>query len=160
MQCNSVYNLQEMDACPKCNSTYILVIDQTDASTTPAASAMFVAHLPPPQTLTLALIKCCSLPTKLEEESKPSTFGTLLIPELSSLLLFGLTLSIEASKAASPAKYVYQEEDDSLDVNKQMYLRMTFFKKDDSSEAFLTYLKTMYIPYNEAPTKETYALSL
>ena len=59
------------------------------------------------------------------------------------------------SEVAGSNAFVYKEDDDTIDANKRLYLRMTFFKKDDTSEAFLTYFKSLFIPYNESPTKET-----
>jgi hypothetical protein len=46
--------------------------------------------------------------------------------------------------------YAMQWDDEKLDVNKQLWLQLTFFKKDDNSEKFVTLFKANYVPFGSA----------
>jgi hypothetical protein len=89
--------------------------------------------------------------------------------DLTRTLFLGYSGKAQADEAATQEKkeeiakpediltkagYATMWDEEKLDVNKQVWLQLTFFKQDDNSEQFITLFKSNYIPFGVAGARE------
>lgn len=61
---------------------------------------------------------------------------------------------VAAAPASSSVPAGWTESEPPLDGNRQLYLKLTFFKKDDNSETLVSYFPCPYLPYGLASSRE------
>jgi hypothetical protein len=129
MTCNSEFKLQEIDACPRCKSAMLIFFDGALPASQPVSAPMSTMS-------TIASMFSAASPPKNQPVS---------------------ALSVSPKNTAAvvtPMRPSWDESEPTLDGNKQLYLRLTFFKKDDNSENLMSYFPCSYVPFGYSLSRE------